>query len=89
MSGLTKEMKNDRVLTLTKAYVTVRKNVTARQVCEFINNNNFGVNVTYQEIVTLLKNNVFKKHKRSRGCLKNCYDFNKDKGYRVYSIHEE
>lgn len=86
---LTKEMKQERLQLLCKAYMALNGRGTAKQVFEFIETNNFGFKVSYYQVVDFLRNNVYSKSKAHRNCLKNCYSFTqKGNKARVYYIRE-
>ena len=80
----------DRILLLIKAYLTLKKNGTSKQITDFINWNNFGVEVTQRQVDKYLSMNQYKKCHKSRSSLKNCYDYTQKSGNaRVYHIKEE
>lgn len=80
----------DRILLLIKAYLTLKKNGTSKQITDFINWNNFGVEVTQRQVDKYLSVNQYKKCHKSRSSLKDCYDYTQKRGNaRVYHIKEK
>ena len=77
---------------LCKAYLTLKGRGTARQIFDWMNTNNFGISndIGYYQVVDYLRNNVRKEWVSGRGCLRNCYGYDK-KGQRarVYYIDEK
>ena len=89
--GLTREKSKERMALLCKAYLTLKGRGTAKQIFEWIYTNDFGItnDITYYQVVDYLRNNLYKKNQKSRGCLRNCYNFNQDgQKARVYYIQE-
>lgn len=90
--ALAKEKSKERIGLLCKAYLSIRGKGTAKQIFEWICSNDFGISndVTYSQIVNYLSNNTYKKNQKSRGCLRDCYNFNKEgQKARVYYIQEK
>ena len=87
--GMSSQRKQDRMECLCKAYLTMKGSGTARQIFEWIIQNNFGLkdDLRYGQVKSYLKNNVYMKSKSGRSSLKNCYGY-KDNGQkpRVYYI---
>ena len=87
--ALSKKAYNERLSILVKAYVTMQKKATSRQIAEWINFNNFGITITAQEVSSFMKENIHKEYKSSRGCLRNCYGYiDSGKNPRMYYILE-
>ena len=90
LMGLPRDLSEERLHSLIKAFVLVKKRVTVNEVCDFINFNNFGLVVTFKEVETFLRNNLYKSYKRGRGCMRNCYGCSQDgRGAKVYFIQEK
>ena len=87
--GMSKERKQDRMECLCKAYLSIKGYGTARQIYEWIINNNFGMkeDLRYGQVMTYLKNNVYVKSRSGRSSLRNCYGYRKEgQKPRVYYI---
>lgn len=85
-----KERTEDRILLLIKAYLTMKKSATSKQITDFINWNNFGVTTTQRQINKYLAMNSYKASHKSRSSLKDCYEYTqKGSGARMYHIREE
>ena len=90
--GLTKEKTKERIGLLSKAYLSIKGKGTAKQIFEWIYTNDFGISndITYYQVVDYLRNNLYKKNQKSRGCLRDCYNYNQDgQKARVYYIQEK
>lgn len=85
---LPKKIKEDRVLTLIKAYLVLKKKGTSKQIVDFINFNNFGVDITTRQVDRIMHNNRYRKSSTGRCSIKNCYEY-EDTSPRTYYIHKD
>lgn len=91
MVGLSKEKSKERMALLCKAYLSLKGKGTARQIFDWMNRNNFGISndIGYYQVVDYLRNNVNNGFATGRGCLRDCYGYDKEgQRARVYYLKE-
>ena len=79
--GLPKEIRKNRLRAIVKTYLLIKPNSTSLQICDFINDNEFGLgSVNRTEITKLLKGT------NRKSCLVNCYGYSEENKVRKYYV---